>query len=220
MVDSQVRVDVGVKRDIETSNWDKYPLIFDIWFLMTAIDIYSKLSYKKWAMSRIWSQWTWGTGHNQCSISTSKASWPKNSSIKYQVSSNHFSKSSTTHKRIITSSIKPWGCSKKISQSSNTNIKPPIIARPKLQRRHKNYQGHLRLLKLPMSLKRLPIKTCCLRLKSSRNKLSIWTKKWKINFGLLNKRFNLSFKSTILTFNKIRQWTKRPRIQYKICKEF
>lgn len=40
MVDSQVRVDVGVKRDIETSNWDKYSLIFDIWFFMIAIDIF------------------------------------------------------------------------------------------------------------------------------------------------------------------------------------
>lgn len=133
---------------------------------------------------------------------------------------NHFSELSMIRKRITTSLTKLWGYSKKISQSSSINIKQLIIDRLKLQKKHKNYLEPLKLPKLLMNLKKLLIKTYCLRQKSFKKKLSIWIKKWKMNFEQQNKRFNQSSKNIIWTFNKIGQWTKRQRIQYRTYRRY
>jgi len=171
-------------------------------------------------MSKIWSLWIWDMVHNLYNISIDKVNWPSNSLIKYQVLLNHFLKSSMIHKKIIIFLIKLWGSSKKILLLSNMSIKRIIIDRLKLHKKHKNYQEHLKLLKLLINRKRHHIKTYYLRQNSFKKKLSIWIKKWKINFVQHNKKFNLNYKNTILISNKIRQWTKKLRTQFKIYKRF
>lgn len=99
-------------------------------------------------------------------------------------------------------------------------MKLPTTVKQKLPNKLRNFHVLWKLQKSHMNLRRHLMRIYSLKLMNLTNKLQIWTKRWGMTLEQQRKRYSLNFKNTTLIFNKIEQWMKRPKIQFKICRGY